>query len=175
MFTSIALFGILIVPLNAFPWVINGMMEAWVSINRLQRYMNLNSLCWTRYYTTSDLTGTPDTLLSFVPGGVQSVNWLAENVVKTLYCLTTYIEWVFFWRQLWLDGLHNITNAAYMSQQKSNFELNAADHYKFMVITTQPQREQHLNFCNIFGHFHVLVVYGWCRFVKMLIGCLVIQ
>jgi len=46
------------VPLNAFPWVINGMMEAWVSLKRLQRYMNLNSVCWTQYYTTSELTGT---------------------------------------------------------------------------------------------------------------------
>jgi len=65
VFTSIALFGILIVPLNAFPWVINGMMEAWVSINRLQRYMNLDSICWTRYYTTSELTGTTTVALLF--------------------------------------------------------------------------------------------------------------
>jgi len=36
-------------------------MEAWVSVNRLQRYMNLGSICWTRYYTTSDLTGSLDT------------------------------------------------------------------------------------------------------------------
>lgn len=63
VFTSIALFGILIVPLNAFPWVINGMMEAWVSVNRLQRYMKLTSICWTDYYSTSPLTGAHNTLL----------------------------------------------------------------------------------------------------------------
>ena len=34
------------------------MMEAWVSLKRLQRYMNLDSVCWTQYYTTSELTGT---------------------------------------------------------------------------------------------------------------------
>lgn len=39
------------------------MMEAWVSLNRLQRYMNLDSICWTHYYCTSQLSGTTHTLL----------------------------------------------------------------------------------------------------------------
>lgn len=37
VFTSLALFGVLIAPLNSFPWVINGCVEAVVSVRRLQR------------------------------------------------------------------------------------------------------------------------------------------
>lgn len=37
VFTSLALFGVLIAPLNSFPWVINGCVEAVVSVRRLER------------------------------------------------------------------------------------------------------------------------------------------
>lgn len=37
VFTSLALFNVLIAPLNSFPWVINGFVEAIVSVRRLQR------------------------------------------------------------------------------------------------------------------------------------------
>lgn len=50
MFTSVALFNILISPLNAFPWVINGLMEAWVSTKRVQRFLQLDELDWSKYY-----------------------------------------------------------------------------------------------------------------------------
>ncbi|KAJ1360543.1 Multidrug resistance-associated protein 7 [Parelaphostrongylus tenuis] len=43
VFTSLALVNILIMPLNAFPWVLNGIVEALVSLRRLQRLFNLNS------------------------------------------------------------------------------------------------------------------------------------
>ena len=36
VFTSLALFNVLIAPLNAFPWVVNGIVEAVVSLRRLQ-------------------------------------------------------------------------------------------------------------------------------------------
>lgn len=36
VFTSLALFNVLIAPLNNFPWVINGIVEAVVSVQRLQ-------------------------------------------------------------------------------------------------------------------------------------------
>jgi hypothetical protein len=39
VFTSLALFGILIAPLNAFPWVVNGVVEALVSVRRLQAFL----------------------------------------------------------------------------------------------------------------------------------------
>eukprot|EP00775_Hariotina_reticulata_P003521 gene3521-3791_t len=41
VFTSLALFNVLIAPLNAFPWVVNGVVEAWVSLKRLQSYLLL--------------------------------------------------------------------------------------------------------------------------------------
>ncbi len=39
VFTTIALLNMLIFPMNAFPWVINGLMEAIVSKRRLQRFL----------------------------------------------------------------------------------------------------------------------------------------
>lgn len=50
VFTSLALFNILISPLNAFPWVINGLMEAWVSIKRVNAFLQLEELSLTKYY-----------------------------------------------------------------------------------------------------------------------------
>ncbi|XP_074093124.1 ATP-binding cassette sub-family C member 10 isoform X2 [Macrotis lagotis] len=41
VFTALALIGMLILPLNNFPWVINGLLEAKVSLERLQRFLDL--------------------------------------------------------------------------------------------------------------------------------------
>lgn len=35
MFTSLALLNMLIGPMNAFPWVLNGVVEAWISAGRI--------------------------------------------------------------------------------------------------------------------------------------------
>ena len=50
VFTSVALFNILISPLNAFPWVLNGLVEAWVSAKRVQSFLQLEELDLNRYY-----------------------------------------------------------------------------------------------------------------------------
>lgn len=42
VFTAMALLNMLISPLNAFPWVLNGMTEAWVSIRRIQRLIDVS-------------------------------------------------------------------------------------------------------------------------------------
>jgi ABC-type multidrug transport system fused ATPase/permease subunit len=47
-----ALFSILISPLNAFPWVINGLMEAWVSTKRIQAFLKLSELDVDQYYAS---------------------------------------------------------------------------------------------------------------------------
>lgn len=52
VFTSMALFSILISPLNAFPWVINGLMEAWVSTKRIQAFLKLSELDIDQYYAS---------------------------------------------------------------------------------------------------------------------------
>jgi len=35
----------LISPLNAFPWVLNGLTEAWVSLKRIQRLLEVRIVC----------------------------------------------------------------------------------------------------------------------------------
>lgn len=44
VFTSLALLGMLIMPLNALPWVLNGLIEALVSLRRLDRFFLLEEL-----------------------------------------------------------------------------------------------------------------------------------
>ncbi|KAF5302801.1 hypothetical protein FQA39_LY01981 [Lamprigera yunnana] len=51
VFTSMALVNMLISPLNAFPWVLNGVTEAWVSLKRIQRLLDLNDLDLDSYYS----------------------------------------------------------------------------------------------------------------------------
>ena len=42
----------LIFPLNVFPWVINGLIEAWVSLNRVNKFLILEKLDCPKFYTT---------------------------------------------------------------------------------------------------------------------------
>ena len=41
----------LIFPLNVFPWVINGLIEAWVSLNRVNRFLILEEQDWQEMYS----------------------------------------------------------------------------------------------------------------------------
>lgn len=50
VFTTIALLNMLISPLNAFPWVLNGLVEAWVSVSRVQKLLSLSDLDMCEYY-----------------------------------------------------------------------------------------------------------------------------
>lgn len=43
VFTSMALLNMLIGPLNTFPWVLNGLTEAWVSLRRIQRMLDVRT------------------------------------------------------------------------------------------------------------------------------------
>lgn len=49
-YTSVALLYMLIGPLNAFPWVLNGLIEAWVSLRRVQELMDVPNLDYANYY-----------------------------------------------------------------------------------------------------------------------------
>ena len=53
VFTSLALFNVLISPLNSFPWVLNGIVEAVVSVRRLQGFLS-------SWETKSDWAYQPD-------------------------------------------------------------------------------------------------------------------
>ncbi|XP_022623376.1 multidrug resistance-associated protein 7 isoform X2 [Seriola dumerili] len=50
VFTTLALVGMLIIPLNAFPWVLNGILEAKVSLERIQRFFKLTNQDLQAYY-----------------------------------------------------------------------------------------------------------------------------
>ncbi|XP_062400248.1 ATP-binding cassette sub-family C member 10 [Sardina pilchardus] len=50
VFTTLALVGMLILPLNAFPWVLNGTLEAKVSLDRIQRFLRLRNQDLSAYY-----------------------------------------------------------------------------------------------------------------------------
>lgn len=50
VFTTLALVGMLIVPLNSFPWVLNSILEAKVSLERIQRFFKLTNQDLQAYY-----------------------------------------------------------------------------------------------------------------------------
>ncbi|XP_031634883.1 multidrug resistance-associated protein 7 [Contarinia nasturtii] len=50
-FASVALLNMLIGPLNAFPWVFNGLVEAYVSLKRVQIYLDLPDIDLQKYYS----------------------------------------------------------------------------------------------------------------------------
>ncbi|KAG4079388.1 hypothetical protein HA402_008080 [Bradysia odoriphaga] len=50
-FTSVALLNMLIGPLNAFPWVLNGLIEAWVSLKRVQELIDVEDIDLKSYYS----------------------------------------------------------------------------------------------------------------------------
>lgn len=50
MFTALALVGMLILPLNIFPWVLNGILEAKVSLDRIQSFLDLPDQNMLSYY-----------------------------------------------------------------------------------------------------------------------------
>lgn len=41
-FATVALLNMLIGPLNAFPWVLNGLVEAWISLKRVQKLVDVS-------------------------------------------------------------------------------------------------------------------------------------
>lgn len=78
VFTSMALLNMLIGPLNAFPWVLNGLTEAWVSLKRIQRMLDLPDMDASLYYT--DITPDVDLLLQNV---TLTVNRPRNNDIAT--------------------------------------------------------------------------------------------
>ncbi|XP_069464906.1 LOW QUALITY PROTEIN: ATP-binding cassette sub-family C member 10 [Ambystoma mexicanum] len=62
VFTALALVGMLILPLNNFPWVLNGILEAKVSLNRIQRFLELSDQDLGAYYSAAAPTDSESTL-----------------------------------------------------------------------------------------------------------------
>uniref|UniRef100_T1JAN3 ABC-type xenobiotic transporter n=1 Tax=Strigamia maritima TaxID=126957 RepID=T1JAN3_STRMM len=51
VFTCLTLVNMLIMPLNAFPWVLNGLVEAWVSLRRIENLLQLPETNLDDYYS----------------------------------------------------------------------------------------------------------------------------
>ncbi|NXI95943.1 MRP7 protein, partial [Psophia crepitans] len=58
VFTALALVGMLILPLNSFPWVLNGTLEAKVSLDRIQCFLELVDQDLAAYYALDNPSGT---------------------------------------------------------------------------------------------------------------------
>jgi len=54
VFTAVALFTMLTSPLNSFPWVILGVIDASVSIKRVSKYLSLPHFDREDYFTSSN-------------------------------------------------------------------------------------------------------------------------
>ncbi|XP_063822575.1 ATP-binding cassette sub-family C member 10 [Ostrinia nubilalis] len=65
VFTTVALINMLISPLNAFPWVLNGLTEAWVSIKRIQKLLDLSDSDYEDYYDRVNTNRDEDKVIIF--------------------------------------------------------------------------------------------------------------
>lgn len=74
----------LISPLNAFPWVLNGLVESWVSIKRVQKFLEMDELDYTKYYL-------PGQIYSVIVGG-EATPLGGNNVLSV-------IDGCFTWRR----------------------------------------------------------------------------
>lgn len=55
VFTTLALVGMLLIPLNSFAWVLNSILEAKVSLERIQRFFKLINRDLQAYYAQGRL------------------------------------------------------------------------------------------------------------------------
>ncbi|NWX30630.1 MRP7 protein, partial [Notiomystis cincta] len=58
VFTALALVGMLILPLNSFPWVLNAILEAKVSLDRIQQFFELKDQDLEAYYALDSPSDT---------------------------------------------------------------------------------------------------------------------
>uniref|UniRef100_A0A8C9H7L8 ATP-binding cassette sub-family C member 10 n=1 Tax=Piliocolobus tephrosceles TaxID=591936 RepID=A0A8C9H7L8_9PRIM len=88
VFTALALVRMLILPLNNFPWVINGLLEAKVSLDRIQLFLDLPNHNPQAYYSP-DPPAEPSTVLelhgalfSWDPVGTSQETFIGHLEVK---------------------------------------------------------------------------------------------
>ncbi|XP_053315606.1 ATP-binding cassette sub-family C member 10 [Spea bombifrons] len=88
VFTALALVGMLILPLNNFPWVLNGVLEAKVSLDRIQRFLELPEQNLLKYYS-QEPPAEPSSVLELrdasfswgsVPEGSASLQLLIQHL-----------------------------------------------------------------------------------------------
>uniref|UniRef100_A0A4W4GEN7 ATP-binding cassette sub-family C member 10 n=1 Tax=Electrophorus electricus TaxID=8005 RepID=A0A4W4GEN7_ELEEL len=79
VFTTLALVGMLILPLNAFPWVLNGTLEAKVSLDRIQNFLMLHNQDFTAYYS-QEFPEDPLTAIQMIQGGF---SWKSSDELQS--------------------------------------------------------------------------------------------
>ncbi|XP_078069643.1 ATP-binding cassette sub-family C member 10-like [Mustelus asterias] len=75
VFTALALVVMLIQPLNNFPWVVNGIVQAKVSVDRIQRFLQLSDQDLSTYYMARE----PDDPDSAVELHDASFSWIPRQ------------------------------------------------------------------------------------------------
>ena len=100
VFTSLALFNVLIAPLNSFPWVINGVVEAAVSLRRLRRcgpqlspqwklagQASTSAFCLSSQMVSSALKAWPH--MAAQPGrtGADPASWIHQGAGQWVWAL----------------------------------------------------------------------------------------
>ncbi|XP_025830829.1 multidrug resistance-associated protein 7 isoform X2 [Agrilus planipennis] len=83
VFTSMALLNMLIGPLNNFPWVLNGLTEAWVSVKRIQRLFDLPDLHWESYYEKS--CNNPNNEIEITSASFSWIKTLSPEEISALH------------------------------------------------------------------------------------------
>uniref|UniRef100_A0A8C0UAT8 ATP binding cassette subfamily C member 10 n=1 Tax=Cyanistes caeruleus TaxID=156563 RepID=A0A8C0UAT8_CYACU len=82
VFTALALVGMLILPLNSFPWVLNAILEAKVSLDRIQQFFELMDQDLEAYYAPDSPSDTATAMeircaaFSWVPAEEESTRQL---------------------------------------------------------------------------------------------------
>ncbi|XP_010013553.1 PREDICTED: multidrug resistance-associated protein 7 [Nestor notabilis] len=85
VFTAIALVGMLILPLNSFPWVLNGTLEAKVSLDRIQRFLELADQELEAYYALD----SPSSTATALEMQCASFSWVSVEEETTRQPLST--------------------------------------------------------------------------------------
>lgn len=94
VFTSIALLNMLITPLNAFPFVLNGLTEAWVSMKRVQKLFDTDELNIERYYITME-EKEEEQELSFDYSDMIGNEFLHRRSTTSIYIKNGNFDWQF--------------------------------------------------------------------------------
>ncbi|XP_052108530.1 ABC transporter C family member 13 isoform X2 [Arachis duranensis] len=79
VFTCLALFNTLISPLNSFPWVINGLIDAFISSRRLSRFLS----CPEHRSNVGDTGSSSSSFLSKQPDSSQRLAIIVQDVSCT--------------------------------------------------------------------------------------------
>jgi ATP-binding cassette, subfamily C (CFTR/MRP), member 10 len=108
VFTALALFNTLITPINAFPWVINGLVQGRVSVLRFKKFMNAPDLAAVVNKLQHNSIGADcDDNVSFQPHfGASSHDSTAGAVDSRVACGYVSLHSVSFTYQTVLDGMN---------------------------------------------------------------------